>query len=215
MFIRRCCGSVLDVITLNSSDYELDTSGIAWSYDTDIKFQQVDGFVSGVAASNSLSCDDVLGTGYSDCSSYVDQDTGTLYYFWYPDNDSVQYLYETFGTHIISPIAGVTDEHFINWMRTAGLSDFRKFYGKIDTDMKSGDSVTFNILLNFDISDYSGSKSLVLTNFGSIGSKNSAIGMCYIIVGSISLAVGFLFAAKRYFKPRPLGDIRELSWNTM
>ena len=29
-------------------------------------------------------------------------------------------------------------EHFIVWMRTAGLPNFRKLWGKIDTDLKAG-----------------------------------------------------------------------------
>jgi hypothetical protein len=29
-------------------------------------------------------------------------------------------------------------EHFIVWMRTAGLSDFRKLFGKIDAGLKQG-----------------------------------------------------------------------------
>jgi hypothetical protein len=29
-------------------------------------------------------------------------------------------------------------EHFIVWMRTAGLSDFRKLFGKIEAGLKQG-----------------------------------------------------------------------------
>lgn len=204
----------LDVFTLNSTDndYTLDTDGIAWSYDRDVKYQQVDGFVYSSVSNTSETCEEVLGDDYSDCISYTD-DSGDTYYFWYPDNNSTQYLYETFGTDIISPIKGVEDEHFINWMRTAGLPKFRKLYGKIDSDFDAGDSVSFNVTLNFDVTAYGGTKSLVLTNLGVTGGKSNALGNCYIIVGSISLFLGFLFALKRIIKPRPLGDIRELAWN--
>jgi len=34
-----------------------------------------------------------------------------------------------------------TDERFINWMRIAALPNFRKLWGKIDTDLKKGDVV--------------------------------------------------------------------------
>jgi len=30
------------------------------------------------------------------------------------------------------------DEHFIVWMRTAGLPNFRKLWGRIDGDLKAG-----------------------------------------------------------------------------
>jgi len=36
------------------------------------------------------------------------------------------------------------NEHFIVWMRTAGLSTFRKLWGKIEGDLKTGD-YTFEV----------------------------------------------------------------------
>jgi hypothetical protein len=40
---------------------------------------------------------------------------------------------------------GVTNEHFIVWMRTAGLPTFRKLYGKIDQDLPAGTQLSFAI----------------------------------------------------------------------
>ena len=34
------------------------------------------------------------------------------------------------------------DEHFIVWMRTAALANFRKLWGKIDTDIEAGTVIT-------------------------------------------------------------------------
>ncbi len=64
-----------------------------------------------------------------DCKYYQDPATGTQYYFHYPNDDTVQYLYETYPNHI-SPIDGVTDQHFKVWMRPAALPQFRKLYGE-------------------------------------------------------------------------------------
>ena len=32
----------------------------------------------------------------------------------------------------------IFEEHFVVWMRTAGLPNFRKLWGKIETDMLAG-----------------------------------------------------------------------------
>ena len=113
-------------------------------------------------------------------------------YHRYPDDDNVQYLHETYS-EIISPLEGIAsrialrtdcvwirimqtkimmqwigveNEHFINWMRTAGLPNFRKLYGKIDSDFAQGDVLSFNLTLNFEVASYSGSKSLIVTTLG-------------------------------------------------
>ena len=51
-------------------------------------------------------------------------------------------------------------------MRTAGLPNFRKLYGKIDSDFAQGDVLSFNLTLNFEVASYSGSKSLIVTTLG-------------------------------------------------
>jgi hypothetical protein len=109
-------------------------------------------------------------------------------------------------------IIGVTNEHFVVWMRTAGLPYFRKLYGIIDKDFKTGDNITFNITLNFEVDSFDGSKALVLTTLSEFGAKDYAIGRSYLGVGIISFFIGICFSMKRTFNPRPLGDIRQLGW---
>jgi len=203
-----------DVITMQYAPdgVEFDTDGIAWDADVDVKFKQVDGFVSAEVTNTSATCEDTLGSDYSDCHTYIDSADNATYYYWYPDDDSVQYLHESYP-EIVSPLEGVQNEHFIVWMRTAGLPYFRKLHGKIDSDFVAGQNVTFNVELNFEVNSFGGSKSLVLTTLAEFGGKNIALGRSYLIIGGISLFVGIVFALKRIIKPRPLGDIRQLQWS--
>ena len=163
----------------------------------------------------SESCEAVLGDGYSDCKTYIDSSNGTeiTYYYWYPDDDNVQYLYESFS-NIVNPIEGVKNEHFIVWMRTAGLPNFRKLYGILPYDFKAGESLTFSIICNFEVSSFGGTKSLVLTTLAEFGAKNYALGSSFVVTGAVSLCIGILFALKRTINPRPLGDIRQLGWDS-
>lgn len=147
-----------------------------------------------------------------DCERYYDPKTDTYYLYWYPENDSTQYLYESYPK-VVSPIQGVENEHFIVWMRTAGLPTFRKLYGKIHHDLKTGDMLSFDMDLNFEVDSFDGSKALVISTLGDFGGKNSFLGISYIVVGSISLLLGVLFAFKQAINPRQLGDTRFLGWN--
>jgi len=206
-----------DVINLQSApnDAVLDEDGISWEADEDYKFIQPEGFtykeVTNTTTDDAFNatCASVLGSEYSDCKTYVSD--GSTYFYWYPYDNSTQYLYESFPM-VVSPIEGVKNEHFVNWMRTAGLPNFRKLYGKIDTDIAAGDTLVFNLTLNFEVSSFGGSKTLVVATISDFGAKNYALGMSYIAIGSVSLGIGVLFAAKRIFDPRPLGDVRVLGW---
>jgi len=178
----------------------MDETDISWQSDRDSKFKQVDGFQSALRSS---------GLCRSDWLNYTEG--GVEYCFFYPDDDKYQYLYETYPG-IISPLKGVTDEHFIVWMRTAGLPNFRKLYGKINFDLRPGDSLTFQIVQNFDVSEFDGTKSLVLSTVGAFGGKNPYLGVAYIVVGSLSLFFGSIFLVKHLLYPRRMGDMAKLHW---
>ena len=204
---------ILDVFTLTSSsstNAALDETGISWLSDRQAKFLQVNGFKSAVVASSSVSC---AAAGLpTSCKNYYDSDTGTYYKFFYPNDDTVQYLYETYPG-LISPIEGVTNEHFIVWMRTAALPTFRKLYGKISGNFPSGTTFSFQVTANYEVNSFGGSKSLVISTVGEFGGRNPYLGTAYVVVGSLCLFFGFLFAGKHLLNPRPLGDPNLLSWS--
>jgi hypothetical protein len=203
-----------DIITLNSTgstpaNLEMKFDDITWPSDK-YKFKQPVGFEYAAVANKNVTCANV--SLPTTCKKYYDSSEKQWYLFYYPNDDTVQYLYETYPMQI-SPIDGVTDPHFINWMRPAALPSFRKLYGIIDGDFKKGDVLRFNVLANYDVSSFDGTKSIVISTVGEFGGKNPYLGVAYIVVGSLSLLFGFLFAAKQIVAPRPYADISLLNWD--
>jgi hypothetical protein len=84
------------------------------------------------------------------------------------------------------------DEHFIVWMRTAGLPDFRKLWGRITTDLPAG---TYNLKIanNYNVDNFEGKKSFVLSTTGPFGGKNSFLAISYLAVGGVCVAVAIFF----------------------
>lgn len=206
-----------DIITIHKSpkDVELDKEGISWFEDWHDKYRQVDGFEYKREKNTRKTCQEVFGhdTKYDTCKVHLSDNDSKIYYFWYPDDNNVQYLYETYPG-IISPLEGVESELFVNWMRSAGLPNFRKLYGKIDSDFKEGDEIIFRVDLNYEVNSFDGKKFLVVTNMSNIGTKNRSLGNAFFLSGILALALGCMFSVKRMLFPRPHGDIRQLAWST-
>lgn len=146
------------------------------------------------------------------CKYYYEASSNTSYLYYYPDEDTTQYLYESYPDQI-SPIDGITDQHFKVWMRTAPLPNFRKIYGKIDHNFKKGNVLKFNITANYEVNSFSGGKSIIISNLGEFGGKNPNLGIAYIVVGIIAFVFGLLFSTKQFFSPRPVADPALLNWN--
>eukprot|EP01036_Dinobryon_divergens_P027824 gene27824-36659_t len=180
-----------DIITLvpnksNPSSMSMDESGISWPSDSS-KFKQVTGFKSAVVKNNSTSCEAAgLPAG---CKYYYDSSSSTAYRFYYPSDSTIQYLYETYPDQI-SPIDGVTDEHF-------------KLYGKISGNFKNGNTITFSVSANYLVSSFSGGKALVISNLGQFGGKNP-----------VSLMFALLFLSKQAISPRMVADPALLNWHS-
>jgi len=101
----------------------------------------------------------------------------------------------------------VENEHFIVWMRTAGLPNFRKLYGRIEKDLLPG-SYSMYINNTYDVSSYDGQKSFVLSTTNALGGKNYFLAICYLVVGSLCIvfAIIFLIAFMRKRNTNPRTD---------
>eukprot|EP00164_Ancoracysta_twista_P001928 GFYU01002533.1.p2 GENE.GFYU01002533.1~~GFYU01002533.1.p2 ORF type:complete len:406 (-),score=156.31 GFYU01002533.1:432-1649(-) len=103
-------------------------------------------------------------------------------------------------------------EHFVVWMRTAGLPTFKKLWGVIDDDLKAG-TYKLKIGNQFDVYKFKGEKAIIFSTTTWIGGKNDFLGIAYIVVGAICLALAGGFYIKHRISPRKLGDPQYLVWN--
>jgi hypothetical protein len=186
--------------------------GIAWSSDVEFMFAQPDGFNYSVCPGL---CDASCCNGTdSTCEDpFVDPANETICYrYYYPEDDNTQYLYETYPD-IISPIEGVTNEHFIVWMRIATQPTFRKLYGWINQPIAKGSTLEFRVNANYVVTRFRGSKSLILSTTNIFGGRNPYFGPSFIYVGYFCLAAALFFAFKHFFfRPRRLADEKYLQY---
>jgi len=68
------------------------------------------------------------------------------------------------------------------WMRTSGMSSFRKLWGRIETGLTPG-TYTLVINNNYDVSDFGGKKTFVLSTANFFGGQNYFMSACFMVVG--------------------------------
>jgi hypothetical protein len=77
-------------------------------------------------------------------------------------------------------------------MRTAGLPNFRKLWGRLDDGIKKG---LYNVVIEnkYDVNGFEGNKSFVISTTNALGGKNYFLAICYIVVGSLCLIFAVIF----------------------
>ncbi|KYF40009.1 LEM3 (ligand-effect modulator 3) family / CDC50 family protein [Toxoplasma gondii ARI] len=102
---------------------------------------------------------------------------------------------------------GVENSHFIVWMREAALPNFRKVYGKVEvTPLKL--PIYVNIAGDtYDVKSFGGRKYIVISQASWLGGRNAFLGIFYIVVGSVCLAVCLILWYAQVQNPRRMGDI--------
>ncbi|WPK26115.1 hypothetical protein PUMCH_003460 [Australozyma saopauloensis] len=97
-------------------------------------------------------------------------------------------------------------QHLQNWMRTASLPTFFKLYSKNTTTTLSSGTYEVQIGLNYPVSIYGGSKSVVITTNSILGGRNMTLGIIYFIVAVLCLVCGIVFFLQYLIKPRRIGE---------
>jgi hypothetical protein len=105
------------------------------------------------------------------------------------------------------------DEAFMVWMRTAGLPTFSKLARRNDTTAMPAGQYRLDIQSSFNVTEYGGTKSIMISTRTVMGGKNSFMGIAYVVVGGVCVLIGVLFTAANLIRPRKLGDHTYLTWN--
>jgi len=105
------------------------------------------------------------------------------------------------------------DEHFHNWMRTAGLPTFTKLYFRNDHEVMSAGEYEISVFMNFPVTGYGGTKSIVLSTVSWVGGKNPFMGWAYVATACVFVFLGLVGTVRHFISPRKLGDMSMLSWN--
>lgn len=108
-------------------------------------------------------------------------------------------------------------EEFIVWMRTAGLPAFSKLARRNDSatmpcsiyEVEIQSSKYYGlyrfallIFLDFPVTEYGGTKSILISTRTVIGGKNPFLGIAYVVVGGLCIVLGALFTVAHLIKPR-------------
>ncbi|KAL3485776.1 ligand-effect modulator 3 family [Aspergillus germanicus] len=105
------------------------------------------------------------------------------------------------------------DEAFMVWMRTAALPTFSKLSRRNDTTAMAAGRYQLNITDPFPVTDYGGTKSILISTRTVLGGQNPFMGIAYVVVGGVCVLLGALFTIAHLVRPRKLGDHTYLTWN--
>lgn len=80
-------------------------------------------------------------------------------------------------------------------MRTSGLPNFKKLWGKVYSDLPAG-SYKMVIRNNYNSTEWNGERSFFLTTKSVVGGKNYLLPTAFLVIGLISLLAAVCFWRK-------------------
>ncbi|MCJ1373346.1 hypothetical protein MMC20_004574 [Loxospora ochrophaea] len=108
----------------------------------------------------------------------------------------------------------VENEEFQVWMRTAGLPAFSKLALRNDNETMQSGTYQVEIGLNFPVTEYGGTKSILISTRSVTGGRNPFLGIAFVVVAGLCVLLGAAFTGAHLIKPRKLGDHTYLTWNS-
>lgn len=105
------------------------------------------------------------------------------------------------------------DEHFQVWMRPSAMPDLRKLYFRNDRDPWMVGRYEMDLVMNYPVRSFRGTKSLIFSTVNWAGSSNIFLAVAWITLGGIALLLLLAMAIVQIKSPRKVGDLSQLSWN--
>jgi len=195
----------------NGEDLVMVEEGIAWESDLEFRFNMPNGYQQELCPEGQCDESCCADLNYSCQKPARSKSDGQCYAYDYPNDDTTQYLYETYP-NVISPLEHVTNEHFVVWMRVATRPTFRKLYGYIEERIPAGTELIFDVNLNYVAESFGGTKALIVSTNNIVGGKNPELGPTFYYMGFFCLFCGLMFATKHWFRPRKIADRKYLHY---
>jgi hypothetical protein len=193
----------------NDDDLIIIEEGIAWKSDLEYRFKMPVGYDQEECDVCDASC--CTDKEFSCSTPVLSKKDGRCYAYHYPEDESTQYLHETYPS-VISPLEHVTNEHFAVWMRVATLPTFRKLYGYFEQTIPAGTEFSIDINLNYVVESFGGTKAILISTNNIVGGKNPYLGPTFYWIGFFCLGCGIVFATKHWFRPRKVADRKYLHY---
>lgn len=126
----------------------------------------------------------------------------------YPNAPDTSYLYERYPT-VVTETEGIQNEHFMVWMRPAGLPEVVNSYGTlIGPTLKKGQNLTIRINSSYPLDTWDSTRKWTLTTEGSLGGTNFRFGVFLLCAASLSFLSAFCVCCIRITCPRQTGKAR-------